>query len=177
LHRRVVITIKPGMAFGTGTHFTTRSCLEFIEEVCSSRDGKHDRALDVGTGSGILAIALAKMGVKEVLALDNDLVALGVARSNVRSNRVREFVRLSAASPAAVKGAFTLLAANLVAETIIDLAHVLKRRVCRNGYLILSGILKPKVRDVLRRFTPAPFVLLREKADKEWVTLLLRKER
>jgi len=175
--RRAVVTIEPGMAFGTGSHFTTRSCLEFIEEVCASLDGENCTALDVGTGSGILAIALAKMGAPKVVALDNDPVALEVARSNVRTNRVKNIVQLSDAGPARVKGSFAVVVANLVAETIIDLAQALKKRVSGNGYLILSGILKPKARDVLRHFTPAPFVLIREKAARGWVTLLLRKER
>jgi ribosomal protein L11 methyltransferase len=78
--RRQVIMIEPGMAFGTGTHATTRGCLEFIEKVAPRLTGKQVTALDLGTGSGILAIALAKLGVKKIIALDNDPVALKVAK-------------------------------------------------------------------------------------------------
>ena len=77
---RQVIVIEPAMAFGTGTHETTRSCLEFIDELC--REDVPSSALDVGTGSGILAIAMAKLCVRNVLALDNDPIALQAAESN-----------------------------------------------------------------------------------------------
>ena len=92
---RQVITIEPGMAFGTGTHATTRGCLEFIEQVAALLPPVKFTALDVGTGSGILAIALAKLGAKRVWAMDNDPVALDVARENLRVNDVADKVQLS----------------------------------------------------------------------------------
>ena len=173
--RRQVITIEPGMAFGTGTHPTTRCCLELMEEVAASLAFKDITALDVGTGSGILAIALAKMGAGKVLALDNDPVALKAARLNVRSNRVDRVVRLLNSTVGAVKESFTVVVANLTAETIVALAQALQRKVAPDGYLILSGILKPKVAEVLRQFPRGLFLLARQKIQREWATLLLKK--
>lgn len=173
---RKVITIEPGMAFGTGTHPTTRCCLEFLEEVTTSLRRKKVAALDIGTGSGILAIALAKLGVREVWALDNDPVALKAARINVRRNRVAGAVRLCSVSLDRVERSFTIVVANLTAETIIDLRGALKKKVSPRGYLILSGILDSKAREVLRRLDPAPFGLVGRRTQKEWTTLLLRKK-
>jgi len=133
-------------------------------------------ALDVGTGSGILAIALAKLGASRVLALDSDPVALKAARDNVRINRVRRTVKLSHCGLGTVKGSFAVVVANLTAETIIDLAALLQKSVSAGGCLILSGILKPKSAEVLRRFSPYPFKLARQTTHKEWITLLLNRK-
>jgi ribosomal protein L11 methyltransferase len=174
---RHVITIEPGMAFGTGTHATTRGCMEFIEKVAVSPRGGAFQALDVGTGSGILAIALVKSGAKKVWALDHDPIALKVARENLRCNKVERCVRLSAARITRVKTEFSVVVANLTAETILELAGALEAKVAPAGYMILSGILNPKANEVVRRFTMAGFRLAACKCEKEWVTLLLRRAR
>lgn len=174
--RRKVITIEPGMAFGTGTHPTTRCCLEFVEQAAASLNGEEMTALDVGTGSGILAIALAKMGASRVLAIDTDPVALKVAQVNVRRNRVAKVVILSSLRVGRIKKPFSIVIANLTAETIIDLSDALKKKVTPEGYLILSGILQPKAVEVLRHFCPGPFTLARQTNQKGWATLMLRKK-
>ena len=174
LRRRHVITIEPGMAFGTGTHATTRGCLEFIEKVAPSFHGKGFSALDVGTGSGILAIALAKSGAKRVLAVDVDPLALKVARGNLRCNGVQKRVHLSGTKLSRIKARFPVVVANLTAETIIDQAMALEKRVAPRGLLILSGILHPKTKQVVEQFA-GDFKVMRRKREKEWVTLLLRK--
>jgi ribosomal protein L11 methyltransferase len=119
LRHRHVLTITPGMAFGTGTHATTRGCLEFIEEVAQRLNKKEFTALDVGTGSGILAIAAAKLGAREVWALDNDPVALEVARENVRGNDVQSTVHLSMTKLGRLNKTFSLVVANLTDETLL----------------------------------------------------------
>ena len=175
LPQRQVITIEPGMAFGTGTHPTTRTCLEFLEEVVASLNSEKLTVLDVGTGSGILAIAVAKMGASKVLALDNDPIALRAAQANIRLNRAQQKVKLTHVALGRVKGSFTVVVANLTAETIIGLAEALKSKAGPHGYLILSGILKPTAGEVLRRFTPGSFDLVGQRSQREWTTLLLRK--
>jgi ribosomal protein L11 methyltransferase len=174
LHRRQVITIEPGMAFGTGTHATTRGCMEFIERVTPLVRGTEFNALDVGTGSGILAIALAKLGARKVWAVDLDPVALNVARENLRCNHVQEKIYLSEANLGGIRKSFSVVVANLTAETIMDSARALESKVAANGFLILSGILNPKAGQVIHQFT-ADFKVMRRKQEKEWVTLLLRR--
>ena len=175
LRRRHVITIEPGMAFGTGTHATTRSCLEFIEAVTGRLGAKKFSALDVGTGSGILAIALALLGAAEIRAIDNDPVALRVARDNLRANAVARRVRLSGARLSAVKKKFDVVAANLTAETIMELAGDLKKRVAVNGFLILSGILHQKAGGIARALSGG-FRVVKRKRSREWMTLLLQRK-
>jgi ribosomal protein L11 methyltransferase len=174
LGRRQVITIEPGMAFGTGTHATTRGCMEFIEQVAALFRGTEFSALDVGTGSGILAIALAKLGARKVWAVDVDPVALKVARENLGCNHVEEKILLSEAKLSRIGKSFSLVVANLTAETILDLAAALESKVAPKGFLILSGILNPNTLRVINRFA-ANFKAMRRKREKEWVTLLLRR--
>ena len=173
--RRQVITIEPGMAFGTGTHATTRGCLEFLELAARSLPRGQFTALDVGTGSGILAIALAKSGAKKVWAIDNDPVALEVARKNIQSNGAANCVRLAGTFLSSIKRTFSIVVANLTAETILELAGVMKKRVAPKGFLILSGILHPKANSVVRRFA-GKFRIVRRKRSREWVTLWLRRK-
>lgn len=168
---RLVISIEPAMAFGTGTHETTRCCLEFIDEVCAA--GLPSAALDVGTGSGILAIALAKLGVPEVLAIDNDPIALEAARANVRLNEVGATVTLSDAQLGRVRRRFPLVAANLILDTLVQLALPLSRSVRSRGALILSGLLGTQAETVLPHFEG--FALERRKDRRDWTTLLLRR--
>ncbi|MGH7793623.1 MAG: 50S ribosomal protein L11 methyltransferase [Candidatus Binatia bacterium] len=173
-HRRV-ITIEPGMAFGTGTHATTRGCMEFLELVSERLPVGQFTALDVGTGSGILAIALAYLGAKAVRAVDNDPVALQVARENCRANGVAGTVHLSRARLSAIRRRFDVVAANLTAETVLELAGALEKKVAPRGFLILSGIPHEKAGAVARRFA-ARFRILKRKRSREWVTLLLQRK-
>jgi len=174
LHRRQVITIEPGMAFGTGTHATTRGCMEYIERVAPLVRATKFNALDVGTGSGILAIALVKLGASGVWAVDLDPVALQVARENLRFNHVQEKIHLADGKLGQIRKSFSVVVANLTAETILDLAGALKTKVAPRGFLILSGILNPKSGQVINQFI-AHFKVISRKREKEWVTLLLRR--
>jgi ribosomal protein L11 methyltransferase len=173
--RRQVIIIEPGMAFGTGTHATTRGCMEFIEQVAVTFRQTEFSALDVGTGSGILAIALAKMGAQRVWAVDVDPVALQAARENLRCNHVQKTIHLSEARLGRIRKSFPVVVANLTAETIIDLAGALESRVAPKGFLILSGVVNSKTQRVIDQFA-ADFKVMRRKREKEWVTLLLRRK-
>jgi ribosomal protein L11 methyltransferase len=173
--RRKVITIEPGMAFGTGTHATTRGCMEFIEASRNQLGERELSALDVGTGSGILAIALALLGARPIYAVDNDPVALQVARENYQRNGVEANIRLSGVGPGRLRRRFDLVVANLTAETIQDLSGALQKRVAPKGFLILSGILHRQAGAVIACFAPC-FRLCRRKRSREWVTLLLQRK-
>jgi ribosomal protein L11 methyltransferase len=177
LRGRHLISIEPGLAFGTGTHATTRGCIEFLERAAGVLGSGDFAALDVGTGSGILAIALIKLGAKKVWAIDNDPGALEVARKNLLANGVARSVRLSGARLDQLRRSFPLVVANLTAETLIDLADALAKRVAPRGFLVLSGILQQKAGAVIHRFADLGFKLLRRKREKEWVTLLCRRSR
>lgn len=172
---RKVITIEPGMAFGTGTHATTRGCMEFIEAARDRLGTREFSALDVGAGSGILAIVLALLGAQPIYAVDNDPLALQVARENLRANGVAEKVRLSGAALSALRRRFEVVVANLTAETILELAGALEKKVAGKGFLILSGILHHQAGAVTARFAPR-FRLRQRKRSREWMTLLLQRK-
>ena len=172
---RQVITLEPGLAFGTGTHATTRGCMEFLEQVAAALGGREFTALDVGTGAGILAIAMVKLGAKQVWAIDNDAVALAVARENLRANDALNKVRLSGAKLGAIRRRFPVVVANLTAQTIIDLAGALEKKVGAKGFLILSGILSHNADEMIRRFNEQ-FRVVRQKRGGEWATLLLQRK-
>lgn len=173
--KRRVITIEPGMAFGTGTHASTRGCLEYLEWVADKLGHKDFTALDVGTGSGILAIALVLLGAAEIVAIDNDPVALQVARENLRANGVMQKVRMSGAGMSAIKRKFDIVVANLTAETIVELAGDLEKKVAAKRFLVLSGILHQRANSVTRRFAGF-FRVVERKRSREWVTLLLQRK-
>jgi len=175
-NRRQVITIEPGLAFGTGTHATTRLCLHFIVKVTRSAPGDRFTALDVGTGSGILAIALAKLGAKKIWAVDNDPVALKVAAENLSINGVDKFVHLSSTKLSRIRQVFFVVVANLTAPLLEKLAAPLAKRVAPGGYLILSGLLHYQEDTVSERFAPLGFRIVQCKREKEWSTLLLRRK-
>jgi ribosomal protein L11 methyltransferase len=175
LKGRFLITIEPGLAFGTGTHASTRCCMELLEKAAGSLGRGTFSALDVGTGSGILSVALTKLGARKVWAIDNDPVAVKVAQENLAANKAARNVRLSGAGLSQVRRSFSIVVANLTAETILELSDGLARKVAPGGYLILAGILRDKARGVVHHFTGRGFKLLQRKREKEWVALLLRR--
>jgi len=139
----VVIELDPGMAFGTGQHETTRMCLEALERVV--RRGA--RVLDVGCGSGILAIAAAKLGAGEVLAVDVDADCVRVTGENARANDVTRVVRAGEGSVGdawpfeALAAGFDVIVANIIARVIIEAAPALVAALAPQGRLIVSGII------------------------------------
>jgi ribosomal protein L11 methyltransferase len=165
---REVLVIEPGMAFGTGQHATTRGCLETIEAAVLA--GHVGSALDVGTGSGILALALARLGVPRVVAFDVDRAVLPLARETLARNAAPQ-VLLYAGTAAAVRGPFDLVVANLLADAVIDEAPTLAAAVGGNGRLVLSGLLDTQVDRVLAAY-PAWRIAARRDLDS-WATLTL----
>jgi len=169
----VVIELDPGMAFGTGTHGTTRLCLEAVAALFEER--VRPRVLDVGTGSGILAVAAAALGAERVLACDIDPEACAIAEENARHNQVAAVIEVSRAPLEALEGGFDLVLANILAEENIRLGDELVARVVAGGVLVLSGILIEKealVRDAFARYPLAPPLITHR---EEWSCLLYRK--
>jgi ribosomal protein L11 methyltransferase len=170
----VVVTIDPGQAFGTGTHETTRMCLRFVEDLFECRPGPRT-VLDVGTGTGILGIAAARLGADRVLGVDTDPVAVEVAGQNAGENGVGGVFRAEGTPLSAVPGEHDLVLANLIAEILIDLAGDLVSRCAPGGHLVLSGILSEKAGRVADEFRRHGAALLREAIDGQWAALLLRR--
>jgi ribosomal protein L11 methyltransferase len=179
----IIIEIDPGMAFGTGTHPTTRLCLEALERIFF-RENPYDRGhllepaaiLDVGTGSGVLAIAAAKLGGRRVVGLDIDPAAVDAARQNLDQNNVGGNVQVSSAPLESIPGRFDIVVANILAEELVRLGEELDTRVGPHGFLILSGILTEKEELVQAGFAPFHLSLVETTRDAEWSCLAYRRE-
>ena len=170
----VVITLDPGMAFGTGFHPTTRMCLEALEEHLSHGA----EVLDVGTGSGILAIAAAKLGASTVLALDTDPLAVRIAKENVLANGAHKMVRVKEGSLEMAKGSlFDLIVVNILARTIADLIEKgLLDHLKPEGLLIAAGIMASEEEEVRNAFREWGLNSLSPLRKGDWVTLIGRRE-
>ena len=169
----IVISIDPGMAFGTGHHPTTRMCLELLEQ--HVEPGAH--VLDLGCGSGILSIATAKLGASDVLGLEIDPIAASVAERNVRENGVRDTVTTDEASlphPKAEANGYDLLVANVSAKVITELADHIVRAVRSGGTLLFSGILDKQKTEVIERMVALGVHFEDGLTDADWVALIGR---
>jgi ribosomal protein L11 methyltransferase len=171
---RTVIVINPSMAFGTGHHGTTQGCLEAIE-LLYERHGLPDSALDLGTGSGILAIALAKLGARRLWATDIDPIALTEAQKNSEANDVADNIQLSDLPVEHLPHPFALIVANLFATTLVSLAPTLSSALIPQGHLILSGIQLDQEHDVLTAYSAPAWNLVTRFPKEEWVTLVMQR--
>lgn len=164
----VVVELDPGMAFGTGTHPTTQMCLLALED--TGHPGA--RVLDLGTGSGILAIAAAKLGAGRVLALDTDPQAVTVARENVHRNGVADRVRVARGSLAQAIGRFDVVVVNILAGVLIEMAnHGLARRLAPEGRLVAAGLLLGQEEEVQNAFQRNGLVMVGRRQIEDWVAL------
>ncbi len=174
--KRIVVRLDPGAAFGAGDHPTTRLCLTGLERYV--RPGMS--VLDVGTGTGILAIAAAKLGASRVLALDTDSVAVKAARANATANGVRVNVwrgTLSRWRQRRLKSEFDLVLANVYAQAIMDLAAALAAVLRPGGILIVSGIHAEQVDRVMIALGVAGLRLDNVQSEAEWVAVVATKEK
>lgn len=181
-HRRaegdVVLALDPGMAFGTGLHPTTRLCLAGIERWADAgrlaggaapRGGT--RVLDVGCGSGILAIAAGMLGAEEIVGLDTDEIAVEATVANARRNRLGKRIRARVGSLPSGEPSFDLVFANLIASVLVALAPELAAELRPGGRLLASGIFIDREPDVREAFAVAGLDVVGRSAEGEWVAL------
>jgi ribosomal protein L11 methyltransferase len=167
---RLRMIIKPGQAFGTGHHPTTRGCLIALEREFSRR--RFGSVLDVGTGSGILALAAQMLGARRIVGIDTDKVALANATENASLNGLTGTVGFSSAALPSLRRRFELITANITGGTLTKLASRLKALLADDGRLILSGIRRQEVSGVLRHFRPQ-LRCVRSRTEQGWTTLTL----
>jgi len=166
------VVLDPGMAFGTGTHPTTSLCLRALSDLLAERPGAS--VLDVGTGSGLLAIAAARLGAGRVAGNDVDPVAVQVARDNAARNGVS--LELTAAPVEALRGPFQVVVANILANTLSELAPAIAAQVAPGGVLLLSGLLAGQEEEVRRAYQAAGLLADRgrDAVAGEWRLVALR---
>ena len=171
----IVIDLDPGLAFGTGYHPTTYTCLEILERLIKPNFA----VLDVGTGSGILAVAAAKLGAREVLALDTDPVAVKSAKQNFqRSNLGDQVIAAQGSVPhkLAIDSYYDLVMANISARAISERAESLTPTLKSGGYLIASGIISDQRDTAESGLKNSGFAILEACIKEDWVTLICRPE-
>jgi ribosomal protein L11 methyltransferase len=166
-----VIRLDPGMAFGTGQHPTTLMCLRALEETV--RPGSD--VLDLGAGSGVLALAAAHLGAAGVLALDNDPQAVQAARENVRLNDLEAVVRVEEGTLEGTRAPFDVIAANISPSVIVDLAGATAAALKPGGVLIAGGFSEERAAAVAAALTAAGLVVERTLSDGDWRTHVARR--
>ena len=166
------IRIVYGSAFGTGLHATTALCLEMIEDLV---DAAHPGSmLDVGTGSGILALAALRRGVAQAVGLDIDSAALQVAAANARLNALSSRLTLVCGGVSALRGWWPLVAANIRAAELMEMAATLVQRVASGGFLVLSGVSESVAADVENTYRRLGMTQANIARRNGWTALLLR---
>jgi ribosomal protein L11 methyltransferase len=167
-----VIEIDPGMAFGTGQHASTKLALSLIQSCF--QDSAPQKVLDVGTGTGILAMAATLFGAKEVTAIDNDPEAVTVAVENVTRNQLADRIAISATDLTEITGSFDLICANILHDVLVEMAPALRQRLIAQGNVVLAGILRgTQEENIVRVYGKLGLSVKRVAYEDEWVGLLL----
>jgi ribosomal protein L11 methyltransferase len=170
----LLLEMDPGLAFGTGLHPTTQLCVEALEDLV--QPGM--RVLDLGTGTGILALVAAKLGAVDILAVDNDVNAVAVARRNARANAAAHQIRALHGSLSEVGEPYDLVVANILAHVIVAMAASgLDTRIRRGGVLVVSGILEEQADEVATALTAQGLSVVERRQRDSWVALVARKPR
>jgi ribosomal protein L11 methyltransferase len=172
----VVVTLDPGMAFGTGVHPTTRMCLEQVEQ----RVQAGMRVLDVGTGSGILALAAAKLGAQQVDAIDNSSVAVESAIANIAMNDLGDRIKvvlgvLDEVEAERIAGCYNLVLANILAHVIGSIAPYLARALAPQGLVVVSGIIEARRHEAEGPLLESGLALVEEVKIDDWLALVYKK--
>jgi ribosomal protein L11 methyltransferase len=169
-----ILRIPAGAAFGTGEHATTAMSLRMLERLTRSLPAGW-RMLDAGTGSGILALAAARFGAGEVVAIDNDPSAIATANANARANRISGVRFVIGDVKQTWHGRFNLITANLYSELLGRLLPQFRQSLARAGRLILSGILRPQESELIRALQTAGFRIEESRRRGKWVALVAQK--
>jgi ribosomal protein L11 methyltransferase len=168
---RIPLVIEPGMAFGTGHHETTRSCLVLMEKLAASV--KNERFLDIGTGTGLLAIAARILGFKRVVGVDTDPLAMEASRINIGLNRSHG-IELLEGDISCVTGTYDMITANLISGTLMGITGEIAARLDPSGVVIMSGILKGQDDEVTAAAGKDGLRRVERLQDGKWVTLAFR---
>jgi len=171
---QIPITITPGMAFGTGTHASTRLCIQALEERIK---GKGLSVLDVGTGSGILSIVTAKLGAKEVWGIDIDGAAMENARENVGLNHVSDIVKIRKGSIGGLQKKFDVVVANIDLKSLKRMKRALLNHLKNHGVLILSGLLEGEKEGLCEYYLEMGLLQwIKDAQEGEWVCLTFKRK-
>ena len=171
----VVVELDPGMAFGTGLHPSTRLSVLGVEQVIKPGD----TVFDVGTGSGILAIAAVKLGAARADCVDVETVAVRATVENAERNGVSDRVAVelgSAGSGEPFQGEYDVVLANIIARILIELSESLVRQTKPGGHLVLAGIIQSREQDVMDAFTTLGATLVTRRQHDDWVSLVLQRQ-
>jgi ribosomal protein L11 methyltransferase len=174
-HRRspddVVLALDPGMAFGTGLHPTTRLCLAAVESLADRGHLANARVLDIGCGSGILAIAALKLGARQAIGVDTDPIAVEATTANAGRNRLARRLEARAGSLPSGGGPYDVVLANLIASVLVTLAPLLRDELRTGGTLLASGIFIDREAEVTAAFESVGLDVVNRSAEGEWVAL------
>lgn len=166
----VRVTLDPGMAFGTGTHETTRLCMQLLEEVVKPNTSM----LDIGTGSGILAITALLLGAKAAVGVDIDELSVKIAQENADLNHVGEQIKLVCGDLTdKISGRYDVLCANIVADVIIRLSRDIKQFMHENSVLLVSGIIDERCDEVVEALESQGLALEQSVTENGWVAMRL----
>jgi ribosomal protein L11 methyltransferase len=171
------LRLDPGQAFGTGGHTTTRLCLKTLEDLAENALQKSfifSRVLDVGTGSGILALAAALFQAESVLAIDNDPLAVEAAQNHVHLNGLDSTIQVELATPETVLGSFSLILANLTLNDLVPLAQTFQTLLMPKGFLVASGILVSQSRSLISAFSRKKLAFCGQQLKEEWACALFQ---
>jgi ribosomal protein L11 methyltransferase len=167
----VVLALDPGMAFGTGLHPTTRLCLAAVDRLADDDRISGRPVLDVGCGSGILAIAAARFGADRVIAIDTDPIAVEATTANARRNRVSRRVTARLGTLPSAAGPFDVVLANLIASLLVRLAPALHDELAPGGTIVASGIFVDRAPEVRSAFEAAGLSVRKATSEGDWVAL------
>ncbi|MGI5960151.1 MAG: 50S ribosomal protein L11 methyltransferase [Massiliimalia sp.] len=167
----VKVTLDPGMAFGTGTHETTRLCMAFLEKYITP----DTTMLDVGTGSGILAITALLLGTRQAVGVDIDELAVKIAQENADLNGVGDRIELYCGDlTEKIHGTYDVICANIVADVIIRLCDTVTGFMHKDTVLIVSGIIEDRCQDVFGALDRAGLTIVEKNQENDWVSVVVK---